>query len=305
MRFVVLGDQGTGDARQYAVAEAIRDVCARDGCDFVVTTGDNIYDAGVTSVDDPLWEERFEAPYRDIELPFHPVMGNHDYGGDILGVEIPGFGNEFYLGPINVRYSRQSPRWRMPATYYSLVRDHVGLVFLDTVSLLFEDTQNGDQEEWYPRAIERLGNPEWVIAFGHHPVRSNGRHGDVGSYDTIEVGEREIANPVPYLDGRYLEPFFDDVVCGTVDFYFAGHDHNLQWLDEPDALCGAELVVSGAGGQIDVIEAPERNAAFFQTDETGGFMHVVIEGDTLTGRFYDQSGVLLFERAVKRRPRAG
>jgi tartrate-resistant acid phosphatase type 5 len=300
IRFAVIGDSGDASDRQFAVAAAMRDVCAREGCDFIVTTGDNIYDSGVQGVDDPQWETKFEAPYRDLRVPFHPVMGNHDYGGELLGRDIPGLGNEFYKGEINVEYTAYSERWRMPATHYALVRDHVGFLFLDTVSAMFDDRENGDQREWYPDALEELGDAEWVIAVGHHPVRSNGLHGNVGRYDTIEVGDREIPNPIPLLDGRNLVPFFDEVVCGTVDLYFAGHDHNLQWLDEPEALCGAELIVSGAGGRLDVFEAPERNEVFFQHDASGGFMHVVIEGDTFTGRFYDQNAELLFERSVTR-----
>lgn len=300
VRFAVVGDSGDASDRQLAVAAAMRDVCARDGCDFVVMTGDNIYDAGVIGVDDPQWETKFEQPYRDILLPFHPVMGNHDYGGEILGVDIPGLGNEFHKGEINVEYTERSDRWRMPATHYILVRDHVGFLFLDTTSLMFGDTENGDQREWYPEAFEEVRDAEWIIGVGHHPIRSNGLHGDVGRYDTIEVGDREIANPVPLMDGRNIEAFFDELVCGTVDVYFSGHDHNLQWLDEPEALCGAELIVSGAGGRLDRLEDPDRNDVFFQDASAGGFMWVRIEGDTFTGRFYDEDAELLFERSVKR-----
>jgi hypothetical protein len=301
IRFAVLGDSGDGSERQRDVAVAIRDVCNRDGCDFVVMTGDNIYDSGVSSVDDPQWQTKFEQPYGDVLLPFHPVMGNHDYGGNLLGIDIPGLANEFFKGPINVEYSERSNRWRMPGTFYVLVRDHVGFIFLDTPSLMFEDTTNGDQRELYPEALEELreAGAEWVIGVGHHPIRSNGLHGNVGAYDTIEVADREIANPIPFMDGRSIETFFDEVVCGTLDVYFSGHDHNLQWLNEPEALCGTELIVSGAGGRLDVIEDPDRNDVFFQDDTTGGFMYVVIEGDTFTGRFYDEDAELLFERSVK------
>ena len=70
LRFIVTGDSGSGSGGQYAVGEAIAEVCqgknefvddmAFPGCDLVVGLGDNIYESGVTSVDDPQFAEKFE-----------------------------------------------------------------------------------------------------------------------------------------------------------------------------------------------------------------------------------------------------
>src|SRR5262249_36185180 len=54
--FVALGDMGQGSPAQHAVAEAMYHVCARDGCDFVLGLGDNIYPHGVRAVDDPQFQ---------------------------------------------------------------------------------------------------------------------------------------------------------------------------------------------------------------------------------------------------------
>ncbi len=61
--------------------------CATDGCDFVQLLGDNIYDSGVGSTSDALWQSNFELPYAELDLPFWVVLGNHDYGGDGAGTE--------------------------------------------------------------------------------------------------------------------------------------------------------------------------------------------------------------------------
>ncbi|MGH9333775.1 MAG: MopE-related protein, partial [Vicinamibacteria bacterium] len=132
-RFVVMGDTGSGNVAQAEVAAAIATVCqAHGGCDFALLLGDSIYDCGVESVDDPQWQTKFESPYQDLDFPFHPVLGSHDYGGSLLGVDSCGIGNEFDKGPIQVAYTAASSKWRMPATFYTFEAGQAGFILLDT-----------------------------------------------------------------------------------------------------------------------------------------------------------------------------
>jgi len=298
VRFVVMGDTGEGNEAQAAVAAAIKGVCDAERCDFVVLAGDNIYDSGVDSVDDAQWQDKFEVQYQDLDLPFYAVLGNHDYGGDLFGVDTGGLGNEWDKGPIEVMYSDVSAKWIMPATHYTFTYGNVGFIMLDTNSIMWDNTDHGDQRDWYPTALMEVSGADWVFAVGHHTVRSNGAHGDAGNYESIEVGGVEIPNPLPILNGGNVKTFFDEVVCGTVDVYFCGHDHNRQWLNEPDALCGAELIVSGAGSKTKGLDGA--NAVFFQDAAIEGFMYVVVDGNTFRGQFYDKDGNLNFERSVTR-----
>ena len=89
---MALGDAGKGNTAQRDVAIAMRDVCAAKGCDFALLLGDNIYDAGVDSVTDAQWQTKFELPYKDLNIPFYPTLGNHDNSSD-LGEQI-GAGGE-------------------------------------------------------------------------------------------------------------------------------------------------------------------------------------------------------------------
>ncbi len=292
VRFVVMGDTGEGNEAQAAVAGAIRDKCAADGCDFVVLLGDNIYDTGVSSVDDPQWQDKFEIPYADIDLPFYVVLGNHDYGGSGLGTEVD-------KGPIEVEYSDASDKWTMPDTHYTFTWGNVGFIMLDTNSILWSNTTHGDQREWYATALAEVSNADWVFAAAHHPLRSNGSHGNAGSYESIEIGGIDIPIPIPFLDGAAVKSFYDELVCGTVDIAFAGHDHNRQWLDEPDALCGAELIVSGAGAKLTGL-ARTSNQTHFEDDTAEGFLYVRVVGDELTGQFIDKTGAVNFERKLQR-----
>lgn len=299
VKFVVIGDTGKGNADQRRVAEAFRDLCAARGCDFVLMLGDNIYDAGVESTLDPQWQTKFEMPYHDINLPFYVALGNHDYGGSLLGIDLAGIGNEFDRGKIEVDYTQVSTKWTMPATYYTFSFAHVGFIVLDTNSILWGDTTYGDQAAWLPTATAQLADKRWIFTAGHHPYRSNGTHGNAGDYDAPELGGIPIPNPLPIQNGDAVKDFFDDNVCGISQVYFAGHDHSRQWLNEPSALCGAELIVSGAGAST--TELRDRgNTAFFEDADKVGFLYVVVDGDTFTGEFRDGDGELDYTRTFTR-----
>ena len=52
-RFIAMGDWGTGRPGQHKVAAAMAERAKKDKVDFLLTVGDNFYEDGVTSADDP------------------------------------------------------------------------------------------------------------------------------------------------------------------------------------------------------------------------------------------------------------
>jgi hypothetical protein len=296
VRFVAMGDTGTGEDGQYRVAAAVRELCAAEGCDLVLLLGDNLYDAGAESVTDPIWRDAFELPYAGIDVPFYAVLGNHDYGGTLLGAELGGVGNQFERGAVQVAYAERSARWNMPATHYTLRVGPVGMILLDTNSIVWDDVTHGDQRAWWPTALAEIGGAPWRIAAGHHPYRSNGSHGNAGSYEGLDGVDLPI--PLPQFSGVDLAAFFDELVCGAVDLYLSGHDHDLEWL-EPGPCGTTELVVSGAGAEARGLERTETVARW--GDGTSlGFLYVVADERSLTGRFVDETGAVRFEHTLTR-----
>jgi len=74
--FVALGDMGTGDSAQTQVAHAMYSVCQRDGCDFVLGLGDNIYPHSVQSAHDAQFQAKFEQPYSLFQdIDFWMILG--------------------------------------------------------------------------------------------------------------------------------------------------------------------------------------------------------------------------------------
>ncbi len=250
--------------------------CATDGCDFVQLLGDNIYDSGVGSTSDALWQSNFELPYAELDLPFWVVLGNHDYGGD-------GAGTEFGKGKHEIDYTKFSTKWTLPAAYYMHSEKHVDFFALDTNMAMFH--QAGNQKNDIPGWIA-ASSAEWKIALGHHPYMSNGPHGNAGEYDGLPF--------IPIANGAGVKDLLDDVVCGRVDLYLCGHDHSMQWLVP---TCGnfTELVVSGAGASTS--EFKGNNAAYFESLDIG-FFYVVIEDNVLTGQFINAAGTVLHTRTI-------
>jgi hypothetical protein len=292
VRFIAVGDTGKGNTTQRNVAIAMRDLCAAKGCDFVLLLGDNIYDAGVDSVTDSQWQTKFEEPYHDIDLPFYAALGNHDNGGRLI-IEAGGLGNEFDKGAIEVEYTQVSTKWKMPATHYTFTQGHVGFIVLDTNALLWSNTDHGNQTQWLAQAQTEVQGKDWVLFAGHHPYRSNGQHGNAGDYDAPELAGIPISNPLPIQNGDDLKDWFDSYACGIGQVYFAGHDHSRQWLNEPNALCNTQLIVSGAGASTTEIR-DRGNVALYEDATKAGFMYVDIDGDTFTGSFYDSTGAMDF-----------
>jgi tartrate-resistant acid phosphatase type 5 len=293
LRFVAVGDTGKANDTQYEVADAIRDHCAAAGCDFVLLLGDNLYPEGAEDTDDEVWQTAFEEPYADIDLPFYAILGNHDYGGKLLFVDVDGLGNQFDRGPVEVEYTQHSAKWRMPATHYTMRMGEVGFVVLDTDSILWDNTRNGDQWDWFDGALAEVADAPWLFAVGHHPYRSNGDHGNAGDYQTLDLSVH-----LDQLDGEEVEQFFDENVCGNFDLYLSGHDHDRQWLTDPSLCAGTELLVNGAGAEVKPLDDPTRNPVAYQDGTTAGFLYMVVDAGSLTGQFIDADGSVAFERTI-------
>lgn len=311
-RFIVLGDTGTGESGQYDVKEAFMDVCATRGCDFAMINGDLIYETGATSVDDPQFNTKFEQPYADVPFTFYLTLGNHD-NSDALD---EGTGTDAGKGDVQVAYHYKqgtSGKWHLPARYYNVRVGDVELFSLDTNTMMsYGIVRSGtdplataesvdatmiEQTNWIEDAMAASDAP-WKIAFGHHPLFANGEHGNAGAYEG--QGQTLAGSPFPTTLGLGVKQFVESHVCGKADVYFAGHDHDLEWIQERPSCPGTELIVSGAGAKSRELQDPTRNPAHFQQGGTLGFWWIELRGDSFTAAAYDADARLLFERTTAR-----
>ncbi len=277
VRFAALGDTGEANDAQYEVGAVLADVCASDGCDFVLLLGDNFYDTGVESVDDEQWQTKFELPYAGIDLPFYAVLGNHDYGGT----------NHLDKAVHQIAYTDLSDRWTMPDHYFAHTASNVDFFALDTnlpqwpVSL---GEIGARQESWLAGQFADFEpDDRWRIVWAHHPYLSNGKHGNAGNYDGF---------PDTFtLSGQPNKELLEAHVCGKADLYLCGHDHDREWL-EPTCE-GTELIVSGAGSKLR--DFYDTQPVHWQDSTTEGLAWFEIDDETITIRFWDRDGTMAFE----------
>lgn len=294
VRFIALGDGGEGNTTQYAVADVIEQVCdsktdsSGAGCSFALYLGDNFYDEGVSSVNDPQFMTKFEDPYANLDFPFYISLGNHDYGGCAFGS--CGAGWEFDKSDAQVEYTSYSDKWMLPSEYYHFSFEHADFFALDTNALLWDPwfSTGEDQYPWFD-SVNSAATGDWKIAFGHHPFRSNGQHGNAGSYEGLDwLSSLGFATDVPL--GAGVQDFVESKLCNNVDIYFSGHDHNRQWLE---SNCGVELIVSGAAAKTTDLQG-RGNPTYFEDDSLAGFIWIELEGNCVLGEFYNETGSMDF-----------
>ena len=274
--FLVVGDWGrNGFFNQAEVARGMGVVGARVQSRFTVSTGDNFYTSGVTSVDDVKWERSFEAIYTApaLQSRWYSTLGNHDWQGNV---------------PAQIAYTRLSDRWYLPAQYYAETMTlpdstEVLFVFLDTNPLAypedyrrrFSDTGDWDLDGQLAWLDETLAESDaaWKLVFGHHP---------------IYVGSTSYSDNLRLVE--LLVPRFERF---GVQAYFAGHDHNLQHHRPGDS--NVDYFVSGAGSLTrEVVETPNTLFAL----RTPGFMAVSMTATGMTVRAYDEDAGLVYEAGV-------
>lgn len=286
LRFIAIGDTGTGSATQKAVAQAIDKKCkaeaqpgGRGPCDFGIMLGDNFYDVGVSSATDSQFKTKFADMYHPLGFPMYTTIGNHDYGAAGTGLEF--WKSKFYLD-----YAKADKNFIFPDVYYSFVKKHVTFVSLNTAELFFEYNLR-NQVSFVQQAIAsaKTNGSVWTIVFGHHPYISNGVHGNAGQYEGIPI-------PIPFVSGVPLKKFFEAEICNKVDLYLCGHDHNRQILHDK---CGVKFIVSGAGAKATKFGDPKRNPVYWQKD-TEGFLYVHIKDRTMTTQFFDEHGTMEYEK---------
>ncbi|MRG94195.1 metallophosphoesterase [Polyangium spumosum] len=282
VKLLAIGDTGEGNEAQHAVADRMSEKCQEvGGCDAVLVNGDNFYDHGVQSVDDPQWGEKFEAPYDRPNLdglPFYAVLGNHDHGPTSSGnkqAQIDYSSLPLGSGP----GMRPSDKWRMPSAYYDVKIGHVHLFGIDTVDFL-----NGSQKNEMSAKVS-ASTATWKIVFGHHPRFTSGEH----YWDNNLLG---IAG---------LFSFQKAIYCGA-DMFMAGHDHDLEFIDKGrDGDCpDTHFVISGAGAKTrDTFEfVPTDEKQLYFTDRVEGFAYLEFDGPKLTFEFIDRNGAVVFTKTM-------
>lgn len=262
VKLLCIGDWGKKGSLLDNVSGSMNSVCASG----VIFLGDNFYEFGVRSVDDPLWDEVFRSKFR-ADRHYNPVLGNHDY----------------MLNPM-AQVSFKGHGWDMPNSYYKKVFGDGRLVmlFIDTVELApqsslwngvnpFRLASSEAQWKWIEESLaEARVSPrtKWITVIGHYPIFSNGQHGS-----TPELVDR--LNPL--------------LVKYGVHMYVCGHEHNFQHL----SASGITYIVCGSGSKTGHHVHKGGDKLLWSSQE-GGFLELEFGYETIEGVFRDQTNRPLY-----------
>jgi tartrate-resistant acid phosphatase type 5 len=277
IHLLMLGDFGSGLPAQAQVAATMRDYTNKLAIlpNWLVLLGDNFYHNAALGggITDQRWESGFENMYpkETFPCPCPAILGNHDY-------------HDSADGPAQqLAYAKTvATRWTMPAKWYRLeIEEKATFLFIDTNLRSISGRMNpkkpgqrlpcltSDEEEaqwkWISSqlASERRG---FTFVVGHHPVYSNGAHGD-----SPELVER-------------LAPLLERA---AVHWYIAGHDHDLQHL-ELEKLKTSYVISGGGGANCRPLKNFNRRVPF--AEPSYGFSHIALNSHACTIRHINSRG---------------
>lgn len=279
---VLIGDSGKDNEGQLKVSEALQDLCQKEVCDLGILAGDNVYPKGVSSRTDNVLERAFDRYYNPLKIPFLVALGNHDYGGFFLNKKKASY---------QLLHAKKNPNFVLPHYWYTHETPHAVFAVIDTTRLMW-----ARDIKVQARMVEQANalahsKSKWFMVVGHHPLISNGTHGNAGRYERRRF-------PF-FVSGKYVKRFLRHHVCGKAHFYLAGHDHSLQIFDGNKFECNTELIVSGAAASVTKFMG---NSEARYAGLELGFFHLNVSRDEVRVRALNETSQVRYEGTFSKAP---
>ncbi len=285
---LMVGDWGAEDpTAQTTVAKAMQ-AYAKDRAikaEALFMLGDNWYGPLPEGTKDQRWKTQFEEMYPKsaFNCPAYAIPGNHDYQrmpSSKVAAEL--------------EYAKAGgTRWTMPSLWYRFEfpakNPVMTVIALDSnapaddgkwdsgTNFKLTPAQHAEQVAWLKAELEKPLTTPFLVVMGHHPIYSNGPHGDTAALV------------------RDWEPLLRQ---HKVHLYLAGHDHDMQHLEFEGHP--TSFALSGGGGadlyalKID----PAQRGPY--AAKIHGFSDLEVSRDLLTVRHIDDTGRLI--HAFSKRP---
>jgi tartrate-resistant acid phosphatase type 5 len=234
---------------------------------FTVLLGDNFYDSGVSSLDDPLWG--LFTHIQGTAPVFYAVLGNHDY-----------------VSPVDVQsaYSYINPKWQMPARYFYRIMDlgngvMLCAIFLDSYFL------EKYQINWLRMALRSpdcQNQNSYRFVFTHYPIHT------VGLFvkdDRVKALRNEI------------KPLLEEY---RVHALVSGHEHEMSVFHQN----GIQYIISGSFSdkyQQMIVKGQDPHLTFRDVETPGFVVFDSTNSGTISYRFIDSySGATVYSDTIKR-----
>jgi hypothetical protein len=276
---LMVGDWGAEDpTAQGRVAGAMQQFVRGSGIapEALLMLGDNWYGPLPGGVKDTRWKSQFEEMYPKsvFGCTAYAIPGNHDYQ------RMP----ESKLAA-ELEYAKTgASRWTMPSLWYSFEfpkdKPLMTVIALDSnapkpdngsgVDFTLAPAKYAEQLAWFKLELAKPRKTPFLVVMGHHPVFSNGVHGDT----------RALV--------RDWEPLLRK---HQVHLYLAGHDHDMQHLEF--AGHPTSFVLSGGGGAdlYPLLTDPATRGPYGA--RVYGFSDLEVTAELLTIRHFDDAGRMI------------
>jgi|SRR6187402_1129107 len=276
-----LGDWGEQNSKvqQRAVALAMQNYATKNNLSVerLLMLGDNWYGWLFGGINSARWASQFEETYPASVFPgrCYAVLGNHDYE------KRPSSKAEAELAYA----ARGSSRWTMPDRWYTFgFPESDPLVRFLALDSNFPETRESGffrnptltqaqvEEEtlWLRTELARPSTAPFTAVMAHHPVFSNGDHGDT---------------PALIRDWNPL------LQANRVHLYLSGHDHDLQHL-EFEGNPTSYVISGGGGATLHPLKInPLKRGPYGM--QVAGFTHLEVSRGRMILRQIDSSGALL------------
>jgi tartrate-resistant acid phosphatase type 5 len=280
---LVLGDWGYDDQTAQAQVAVGLSAYTRQYSlrpQAMLMLGDNWYGELAGGAHSARWQTQFEQMYsaKDFPCPAYAVLGNHDYQRwpeSKVDAEL-----EYARSGRN---GSDATRWTMPARWYrfEFPANNPSITFLALDSNMprpdgkdkggrdftLTSQEQAEQLTWLETELKRPRTTPFMAVIAHHPVFSDGPHGD---------------HPVLIRD---WDPLFRKY---HVQLYMAGHDHDLQHLEFEGHPTSHFLSGSGGADLYSLKIEPSQRGPYAQ--KVYGFSHISVTAGQMTLRHLDQNG---------------
>lgn len=255
--------------------------------DGLLLLGDNWYGDLPGGVASPRWVEQFERmyPVETFACPAYTMLGNHDY--QLMPPGVNKLEAELEYARSGRGLDGRATRWTLPSRWYTFdfpaKNPLIHFIVLDSNmpradgvwqhghEFTLKPEEQAEQLAWFEAELKKPRTTPFLAVLGHHPVYSNGPHGD---------------HPVLV---REWDPLFRKY---KVDLYMAGHDHDLQHL-EFDGHPTTHFLSGGGGADLYVLKVDGLDRGPY-AQEVHGFSHLSVTRSALELRHLDADGRFLY-----------
>jgi 3',5'-cyclic AMP phosphodiesterase CpdA len=282
-------ENGSGFHAQNMVARGMQHYARSHSLrpDALLMLGDSWYGDLAGGARSQRWVDQFERMYPEESCPgpVYSMIGNHDC--QMMPPGVNKLEAELEYARSGRGLNGRPTRWTLPSRWYTFdfprTNPLIHFIVLDSNmpkadgawqhgrDFTLKPEEQAEQLKWLEGQLKVPRTTPFLAVLAHHPVYSNGPHGD---------------HPILVRD---WDPLFQKY---KVDLYMAGHDHDLQHL-EFDGHPTTHFLSGAGGADLYVLKIDGLDRGPY-AQQVHGFSHLAVTKKAMELRHLDSDGRMLY-----------